>query len=190
MSKRTAPKGTWQVFLDLQCPYSAKHWMKHKEIEAKFQEDYDISYHITSLAFHPQAFSAQKAAMLVEVKKGKEDKMKFIDTCFQNQKRYMNDAIGDARPSEVYAVFADIAQEAGILDDESFTRQFFLERIDDWDVTVKPAYVEHKYALTYGVFGTPKFVINDKLLACTESSWGASEWEAFLKKVKAKTKEN
>ena len=187
MSKRSAPKGTWQAFLDLQCPYSCKFWMKRKEIEDKFADDYDFSYHLTSLAFHPQAFFAQKAAMLVEVKKGKDDKIKFIDACFQNQEKYMDAAIGDARPSEVHAVFADIAQEAGIFDEESFTRQYFLDNIDNFDLTVKPAYVEHKYALTYGVFGTPKFAIDDKIIQGTESSWGPEEWEEKLKTIKAKT---
>lgn len=93
--------------------------VKRKEIEAKFADNYDITYHLTSLAFHPQAFFGQKAAMLVEAKKGKDDKMKFIDACYQNQTRFMNDAIGDARPSEVNAVFADIVQEAGLLDKEA-----------------------------------------------------------------------
>ena len=188
MSKRSAPKGTWQTFLDLQCPYSRNHWMKRKEIEAKFADNYDITYHLTSLAFHPQAFFGQKAAMLVEVKKGKDDKMKFIDACYQNQTRFMNDAIGDARPSEVNAVFADIAQEAGLLDKEDgFTREYFLEHVNNFDMTIKPASVEHKYALTYGVFGTPKFVIDDKLIAGTESSWGPDEWEEKLKEIKPKT---
>ena len=160
--------------------------MKRKEIEAKFADDYDITYHLTSLAFHAQAFVGQKAAMLIEIKKGKDDKMKFIDACLENQTKIMNDAIGDSRPSEVIAVFADIAQEAGIFDQEKLTREYFLENVNKFDMTVKPAWVEHKFALSQGVFGTPKFVIDGKLMAGTESSWGADEWEEKLKSVKAK----
>ena len=92
------------------------------------------------------------------------------------------------KPSEVYAVFADLAEESGVFDDE-FTRKEFLEKIDDWDLTVKPAYLEHKYALGYGIFGTPKFVLDDKLLADTESSWGPDEWAEKLKSLKPKADE-
>ena len=48
---------------------------------------------------------------------------------------------------------------------------------------VKPAYTEHKVALGYGVYGTPKHVIDGKLVPDTESAWGAVEWAEKLKSL-------
>ena len=52
----------------------------------------------------------------------------------------------------------------------------------DWEEVVKPAYAEHKIALGYGVFGTPKFVVNEQLVPDTESTWGPDEWRKVLAK--------
>ena len=62
----------------------------------------------------------------------------------------MNVALGDARKSDVDAVFANIAEKAGVLD-EAFTKEAFLANLHDWESAVKPAYAEHKIALGYGV---------------------------------------
>ena len=62
----------------------------------------------------------------------------------------MNAALGDARKSDVDAVFANIAEKAGVLDD-AFTKEAFLADLHSWESAVKPAYTEHKIALGYGV---------------------------------------
>ena len=183
-------KKVWKVVWDLQCPFSRSNWKNLPAIKDRFDDEYAFEISLTSLAFHPQAFTAQCAANLIENKKGADARSKFIDACFENQERYMNQAIGDSRPSEVDAVFASIAKEAGIFDDrsasssssgESLTEEYFLAKIHDWEEAVKPAYAEHKKALAYGVYGTPKHVIDEKLVEDTESSWGADEWVAKLK---------
>jgi 2-hydroxychromene-2-carboxylate isomerase len=172
-------KKTWKVFWDLQCPYSRTNWEQMAAIKEHFGNDYDISIHLTSLIFHPQAFSAQCAAMLIEREKGLEAKSKFVDACFTHQEKYMNAEVGDARPSEVDAIFASIAKEAELLSDE-FTYEYFVSNLHAWS-NVSPTYAEHKVALGYGVYGTPKHVIDDKLVPDTESSWGVSQWVEKLK---------
>ena len=92
----------------------------------------------------------------------------------------MNAALGDCRKSDVDAVFASIAESAGIFDDK-FTKEEFLSKIHDWDQAVFPAWTECKVAMGYGVVGAPKHVIEEKLVADTESAWGPDEWEAKLK---------
>lgn len=94
----------------------------------------------------------------------------------------MNAALGDARKSEIKAVFADIAEQAGLLDDDDgvFTKDRFLIEMDDWEKAVKPAYMEHNVALAYGVYGTTKHVINEKLVLDTDSTWGPEEWQEKL----------
>ena len=178
-------KRTFQVFIDLQCPYSKTFWSNRKAIEKSFADTFDFSVHVTSLLFHPQAFPAQRAAKLIELKLGQDSKIKFIDACFEKQDSFMNKAAGDARPSEVKEIMAQIAGDAGLFDDDNLTKKDFIENMDDWEAAVKPGYTEHKYALEYGVYGTPKFVIDEKLVADTESSWGADEWAAKLKELEA-----
>lgn len=175
-------KPTWKVFVDLQCPYARKAWNRLPELKKEFGDEYDFSMHLTSLAFHPQAFVGQQAAYLIGQKVGAEAKQEFIDACFTNQELYTNDGVGDARKSEVDNVFASIAERAGIFNQE-FTQQEFLANLHDFTQVVKPAYAEHKVALGYGVFGTPKHVINEQLVPDTESTWGPEEWKAHLEKL-------
>ncbi|KAL3945167.1 MAG: hypothetical protein SGBAC_000770 [Bacillariaceae sp.] len=172
-------KKSWKIFWDLQCPYSKKNWEKMATIKGAHSDKYDFSIHLTSLAFHPQAFTAQCGASLIGSYKGRDAVMKYIDTCFENQDSFMNAAIGDARKSEIKAVFASIAEKAGVLDD-SFTKEIFLSELDNWEKAVKPAYTEHKTAMDHGVYGTPKHVIDEKLVPDTESAWGADEWTEKL----------
>ena len=84
--------------------------------------------------------------------------------------------------SDPHRVFATIAEKAGVLDD-TFTKEAFLADLHDWESAVKPAYTEHKIALGYGVYGTPKHVIDGKLVPDTESAWGAVEWAEKLKSL-------
>ena len=115
----------------------------------------------------------------------------------------MNAALGDARKSDVDAVFATIAEKSGVLDG-TFTKEAFLADLHDWESAVKPAYTEHKVALGYGVtcrcgnqrrvdgvltwssaqvYGTPKHVIDGELVPDTESAWGPAEWAEKLKSL-------
>lgn len=186
-------KGVWKVFWDLQCPYSKKSWERLDEIQQRFSDRYDFEVHITSLLFHRQAFAAHCAASLVGTAKGPNAKRHFVDACFRNQDRYLDAAVGDAPPSHVNAIFASIAREAGVLDDDddddpgedndsegTFTEAHFLEHLRDWNSAVLPAWTEHKIALAHQVYGTAKFVINDQLVEDTESGWGPDEWEKKL----------
>ena len=134
----------------MQCPYSKTNWQNLAAIKAEFGNDYDFEVCLTSLAFHPQAFTAQCGASLVESRKGRDALLKYVDACFEHQETYMNAALGDARKSDVDAVFATIAEKAGVLDD-AFTKEAFLADLHDWESAVKPAYTEHKVALGHGV---------------------------------------
>ena len=163
-------------------PYSKTNWQNLAAIKAQFGNEYAFEVCLTSLAFHPQAFTAQCGASLVESRKGRDALLKYVDACFEHQETYMNAALGDARKSDVDAVFANIAEKAGVLDD-AFTKEAFLADLHDWESAVKPAYAEHKIALGYGVYGTPKHVIDGKLVPDTESAWGAAEWADKLKSL-------
>jgi hypothetical protein len=191
ISLTPSTKGVWKVFWDLQCPYSKKSWERLDEIRQRFSDRYDFDVHITSLLFHRQAFAAHGAASLVNTAKGPDAKRRFVDACFRNQDRYLDAAVGDSPPSKVDAIFASIAKEAEVLDDDqgvdnneaTFTEAYFLSHLRDWKEAVFPAWTEHKIALGYQVYGTAKFVINDKLVEGTESGWGPDEWEKKLQSL-------
>ena len=172
----------WKIFLDLQCPYSKVFWKQLPSIQEKFGNKYTFTRHITSLVFHPQAFDAQCAVTLVGNIRGLDIRRQYEDTLFEHQELYMNAALGDARKTEIIEVFANIAEKVDGLFNEEFTRDVFVEKIHDWNMAVKPAYNEHKIALGYKVYGTPKHVINERLLEDTESSWGVDEWVKKLEK--------
>lgn len=125
-------KISWKVFVDLQCPYSRFCWKNLPSIRERFQDKYDITVTCTSLAFHPQAFSAQCAANLIEGTTGKEARLRFHEMLFEKQESFMNTAIGDARKSEINAVFADLADQADCLGDK-LSKEDFLAKINDWE---------------------------------------------------------
>lgn len=172
----------WKIFLDLQCPYSKVFWKQLPSIQEKFGNKYTFTRHITSLVFHPQAFDAQCAVTLVGNIRGLDIRRQYEDMLFEHQELYMNAALGDAKKSEIIAVFANIAEKVDGLFNTEFTRDVFVEKIHDWNMAVKPAYNEHKIALGYKVYGTPMHVINERLLEDTESSWGVDEWVKKLEK--------
>lgn len=173
-------KRVWRVFWDLQCPYSRANWQNMPAIQEQFRPQYDFSIHLTSLAFHYQAFPGQCAATLIGSRLGEDARLEFINACYENQSLYTKEAVGDARPSEIDAIFCNIAKEAGLLN-SALTPKDFLGNVRDWDKVVKPAWAEHKIALGYGVFGAPKHVIDERLIDGTESAWGVEEWIEKLK---------
>jgi hypothetical protein len=76
---------TWKVFWDLQCPYSKTSWQNLAAIKEQFGNQFDFEVCLTSLAFHPQAFTAQCGASLVESRKGRDALLKYVDACFEHQ---------------------------------------------------------------------------------------------------------
>lgn len=190
-------KKSWKVFWDLQCPYSKKNWELLPKIREQFEADYDFSIHLSSLLFHPQAFVGQCGAHVIAAKKGEQARLKFIDACFENQALFMNAAIGDARKSEVDAIFAGIAEKLEIFDvddddeaaDEAerskkLTKTQFLASLHDWDRAIKPAWTEHKEALALGVHAVPKSVIDGVLVTDSESDWGPDRCAEALESLK------
>lgn len=176
-------KKTWKVFWDLQCPYSKKNWELLSAIRAKFESEYEFSVHLTSLLFHPQAFTAQCAANLIEGQRGPQVGRAFVDACFERQETYMNAAVGDARQSEVDSIFAGIAESCGAFEGD-FDKEFFLSKLHDWEMAIKPAWTQHKEALKLGVYATPKQVIDNVLVEESESAWGPEEWAKKLESMK------
>ena len=174
----------WQMFFDLQCPYSKKLWGMVPELRKKFGSDYDITTHITSLAFHRQSFPAHCAAYLIGTEKGGEARHQFESACYANIDRYVDEAAEKMNHAELNAVFATIAEEEDLFDDDEFTREAFLKALSDRKKVIMPTWFEHTEALFEGVYKAPQHVINGKLVPDMDSSWGIEEYQAALKMFK------
>jgi 2-hydroxychromene-2-carboxylate isomerase len=177
-------KPNWDMYFDLQCPYSRAVWNKLPELRTRFDKDYKIATHLTSLAFHHQSFTAHSAAYLIGMEKGNEARLRFEKACFAKQDRYVDTAVEGMSKEEVRLVFATIAEEEGLFDDATMlTKEDFLVSLTDHKQVVLPTWSEHKQALAAGVFKAPQHVVEGKLVPGTDSSWDMEHYEAYLKKV-------
>ena len=183
-SIRTEDLPHWQMFFDLQCPYSKKLWDKVPAIKAKYGSDYKITTHITSLAFHRQAFAVHCAAYLIGIEKGGDARHAFENACFAKMDRYSDsEAVDKMTKADLDQVLATIAQEEKLLDEKGdLTNEKFLASLSDRIRVIMPTWFEHKEALALGVFKTPQHVLNGTLLPDTDSSWGVDDYEAALVK--------
>lgn len=179
LAMQLSAKPVWKTYWDLQCPFCRKNWKHMPDIKKRLEDRFDFQVHLTSLVFHPQAFVGQCAAYIIEQELGPQDKMEFINACYEHQQKYMRDAVGDARPSQVHAIFADIAASAGIFT-ETFTREYFLQQINNYDQVIKPTWQEHKKALLDGVFAVPKHVVDGTILEAAQSDWTPDDFEREL----------
>ena len=170
------------MFFDLQCPYSRRLWRKVPELKFKYGSSYKITTHITSLAFHRQSFPAHCAAYLIGIEKGSDARLRFENACFAKMDRYDDDAAEKLTKTELDEVFATIAEEEGLFDNDAFTKAMFLASLSDRMRVIMPTWFEHKEALAIGVFKTPQHVLDGKLIPDTDSSWDVDEYEAVLLK--------
>ena len=173
----------WQMFFDLQCPYSKKLWNKVPALKAKYGSEYRITTHITSLAFHRQSFAVHCAAYLIGIEKGGDARHAFESACYANMDRYVDEAVEKMTKGDLEQVIATIAHEAKLLDDKGgLTKEKFLAYLRDRMRVIMPTWFEHKEALALGVFKAPQHVLNGKLIPETDSSWGVDDFEPVLLK--------
>jgi hypothetical protein len=151
-------------------------------LKERFGDEYKISTHITSLAFHRQSFPAHVAAFLIGKELGEDARNRFHDALYDNFEKYSDEAAETMTKADLDNVFADVAEKEGLFD-TSFTRGYFLQNLRDRKEVIMPTWFEHKNALSYGVFKAPQHVINGRLLPDTDSEWGLPEFEAALAKL-------
>lgn len=77
--------------------------------------------------------------------------------------------------TQTFAIFAEIAARACGCDKESV-----IGAAQDWEAATSPAWSEMKVGIAAGVAGSPKHVIDGKIVADTDSGWGVAEWKAKL----------
>eukprot|EP00808_Paulinella_micropora_P024261 g55025.t1 len=185
--RKTETEKEWKVFVDLQCQYSRRLYMEHLEkIKKAFEPEFNITVHLTSLNFHHQAFFAQKAAKVISINLGEASRKVWIDRCFKEQTKYMDDACCDMSKKRINALMADLAEEAGLLikdgdaPEGKMKRADFLAQMDDFQKIVLPTWREIKEAIAYGVSSAPSHVVQGKKMESSESDWAIRDYQNKL----------
>jgi hypothetical protein len=172
----------WKIFFDLQCPFSKRLRQLLPAIKARYGPmGFKITTHIISLAFHRQSFPAHCVAYLVGIEKGNDCRLRFEEACYDNLDLYVDEAVTSMTKAEVNEVFASIAEKAGVFDD-TFSKEMFVQSLQDHNRVIMPTWFEHKQALMLGVFKAPQHVLNGVLIPDTDSSWSVDDYEPVLKK--------
>lgn len=165
------------MFYELQCPFSKIMATQHmKDIQIRFDSEYDFTFHLTSCVIHQQAFTVQCGASLTELVLGREAMVRYVDACFQHRNLFTNKAMidSDATKSDIDRLFASIAETANIFDLD-FTKEKCLTNLHNWDMADQPADTNVKYAYGQSVWCAPLDVIDNKLTTDRESAWGPNE---------------
>lgn len=159
---------SWQIFLDIQCPYSKRTWDNVPALRREYGNKFNITTHLYQLAFHYQSYTGHKAAASIAGSQGEKGKLEFIGCAYERQEEFMNAAMGDAKKSEIEAKFADIAAKCNKVDATEF--------VDTLGDAWRPAWNEQKFSMAAGAVVAPTHNIGGVVVPDTSSSWTAEEW--------------
>lgn len=164
-------KPRWEIYLDLQCPYSRTMYNKLPDLKAAFGEEFEMIVRYTALPFHFSAYPALQMIHVPEV-----DRDAFAKKCFEEQERFYNAKTATLNREQIYEILAELAIESGC----TLQKKELVEKAQDWKLATLPAWVEMKEAIRDRVMGTPISAIDDVVVEGTESAWGVEEWRAKL----------
>lgn len=175
----SAQKKVWRTVWDLSSADCRVNWQQMPHVRKRFEDDFDFEVVLASLPIYPHSFAASCAASVIATELGLQEKMEFVDACFENQDRYLE--LKDARPSLAREVLADIAKGAGLLKNDKLPRETFLSLLESSEKVAQAAWLEHQQALHSGVFkSVPAHVVDGRLLEEAQSGWKPADFVAAL----------
>lgn len=161
------------VYLDVQCPFSAKCWPTLLALRDAYPtNDLSVTFHLIVIANHRQAWDVSRLVHAV----CDRDPTRFTDFAtflFERQERFFNGAFVDRTHSDLLAFCDSIAREF----DSSLTDIVIRMDSDRVSMLVR---VPIRNATQRGVWSTPTFFLNGGELVSMGSSSELSEWRAFL----------
>mmetsp|Transcript_46791 Transcript_46791/g.92072 ORF Transcript_46791/g.92072 Transcript_46791/m.92072 type:complete len:199 (-) Transcript_46791:261-857(-) len=174
------PAVKFELFIDLQCPYSKVAFNNLKDsIPKHYGKKVDFSITVTALGFHYQAFEALVGGMIAQKVSGKRSTfLDYISTVFEHQESIMNAACTDKNPAQIKQAVADLACNLDGVTQEAYTAERNGED-GGWKYVVQ-ANRMCKYAQGRGVGSTPSMIVDGFLVPNTESKWGLEEWKAKI----------
>ena len=170
-------KRTWQLHLDLQCPYSKKVHALLPALRQEFGGEFDFEIVLMALPWHFSAFHA-----LVVCHAGVAmgmDRDAYIERVFAVLDTIANARTAKLTREETFKIFVDIAvaTTGGNINSAELLRQCMTREPVDFYMT---AWRECKIGITAGVMGSPKHVIDGSLVVGTDSEWTVAEYAAKI----------
>jgi protein-disulfide isomerase len=165
-----------ECFLDLQCFYSGKGWSNLQSV-FKYYNNQKVKFviHLTCLADHYYSFLLSVGATAIKrIQKKPEDYWNYITLVFQNQELFNNNNTLNKTRQELINELASLIEKHLQIKKEEFIKTF------NHDDVFKESFKSWQYAVSRGINGTPKFIINDFLMHAIESNWDLEKWKQLL----------
>lgn len=162
------------IFLDVQCPYSAKSWPVIKELMDHYGSDkIGLSIHLMTLSNHRQSWDATLALTGLA---GDDDAQyyAFLGFLYSQQERFFNGAFADKSHNDLHALLGTLGEEFNGTPPAKMA-----ELLADNGVYYA-AKEPGRYAALRGVWSTPTIFINDSEQFGLGSSSTLDDWRAVV----------
>jgi len=172
-------KISWDIFLDLQCPFSKITFDKLEDYRTAFGHKFDINLHLQAIPFHLSAFQGNMGAAYVKKAGDQSAYESYIGSCFDSQQSFLNNATLDMTHRQIFTLFAEKALTALQME---ISPESVSEMVANIQSSGMSAYNEFKQTINEVNFGAPHFVVGGKYIPAS-SSWGVSQWDQEFRKL-------
>lgn len=162
------------LFVDVQCPYSAKAWPVVREVMTHYgPEAIGIKVHMMVLSNHRQSWDVTLG--LFGLAGDDDDKfMQFLSFLYDRQERYFNGAFADRTHNDLKLLVAQLGEEF-----DGTPKERMAAFLAD-DAVYAAAKQPGRYAALRGVWSTPTIFVNDSERSDIGSSSALSDWRVLL----------
>lgn len=169
---RTAPVQV-EIFLDVQCPYSAKAWPVIRQLAAHYGEAIGLSVNLMVLSNHRQSWDVTLG--LFGLAGGDDARfLDFLTFLYQQQERFWNGQFADRTHNDLKSLVGELGREFDGTDPERMA-----ELLNDTAVFAA-AKEPGRYAALCGVWSTPTIFINNSERSDLGSSSALGDWQTLI----------
>jgi protein-disulfide isomerase len=168
---------TLDVFGDYQCPDTAKAWPTLLNDLPKLvnASELRIRYHLTEILHHDNAYKAAVAAYITTQLMDAQHGLNAFTAVSTGL--FYNAPTANITRLQVREILYGITGAPLKIDHSKWNTAF---EGDDAEHAVS---VEHGYAVSKGIAGTPTFWVQDQSAPEPTESWTADDWVAYLAKI-------
>jgi len=162
------------LFLDTQCPYSAKTWPIVRQVAEHYgAANICFAVNMMVLSNHRQSWDVTLGLFSLA---GDDDErfMSLLDFFYTRQERYFNGAFADRTHNDLKALVADFGHEF-----DGTSRERIAELMAD-NAVIATAKQPGRYAALRGVWSTPTIFINDSERGDLGSASALDNWRAII----------
>lgn len=149
-----------EVFIDIQCPHSKLAWPQIQYLLSEVVgENVAVTLHLISLSNHRQSWDISKAIFIYANGDAKRF-LTLIDYLYQRQDSFYNAAFREQTHQDLYDFIAKVTFDCSEENGHPFDVTTCLQQLDS-DEIYHLARTPNRYAAAKGVWGTPRFFLND-----------------------------